>query len=337
MNKQLKKGLQYSFFLGLGIFLTYWQYSKMTSEERDFFMNSIKEANYLYILPVIVMSLLSHLSRAVRWRYLMEPIGYQPLLSNTFATVMIGYLVNSLAPRAGEIAKCTLLGKKEKIPIDKLIGTILIERAIDLLCYFVIIVITISLQYERIEAFLKEFYSKAVMNGGMHPLLKLGIIVAIIIAIVLLLKFTIKRFSKNKFIDKFKDSIHGVKDGFQSIKKLQKKKLFWMHTLIIWTLYLLQIYVGFKAMSFVAHLGFDASFSVLALATLAMILTPGGIGSFPIAVAQILVLYNITYNAALSFGWLMWAATTTIILVVGVLCFIWFEFNKQSSHVQSKI
>ncbi len=336
MNKTVKKILQYSIFLGLGIFLTYWQYSGMKEKDKVDFVKSIREAQYIYLIPVFFMAIISHISRSIRWRYLMQPMGYNPSLVNSFATVMIGYLVNTLAPRAGEVVKCTLLGKREKIPVDKLIGTILIERAIDLLCYFFIIVITVVLQYEKISTFMVAVYHKAVDESATHPLLKMGIYIAVLIVVIFILKWLFKKYKNNAIFDKIKDSLHGVKDGFQSIKKLEKKKLFWFHTFIIWACYLLQIYVGFRAMEFTAHLGIDAAFGVLALGTLAMILTPGGIGSFPIAVMNVLLLYNIAEAQGTAFGWAIWGASTSIIVVVGIICFIWFEINK-SRHEKQRI
>lgn len=337
MHPILKKFLKYGIFLGLGFFLTYWQYNSMTEEDKAFFVKSIKEAAYVYIVPIVVLALLSHLSRAIRWRYLMEPMGYQPLLNNTFATVMIGYLVNTLAPRAGEVAKCTLLSKKEKIPFEKLLGTILIERAIDLFCYFLVIIITILLQYEKIKGLILSIYQKAIEKGGMHPLLKMSLYVILVFVLFFFVKWLIKKYRNINFFKKFENVLSGIKDGFQSIKKLKRKKLFWAHTLLIWSCYLLQIYIGFRAMSFTSHLGFDAAFAVLSLGTLAMILTPGGIGSFPIAVAQVLVVYNISNAAAESFGWVIWGVSTSIIVITGIVCYIWFEVKKQKTHVHNAI
>ncbi len=337
MHKTVKQIFQYSFFLGIGIFLTYWQYNKMTVLQKDFFVESIKTANYIYLIPVFIMAIISHISRSIRWQYLMKPMGATPKLSNTFATVMIGYLVNSLVPRAGEIAKCTLLGKKEDKPVDKLIGTVLIERAIDLLCYAAVIIITVILQFDRIKVIATKLYTTALEKEGMHPLLKATIYIIVIVLLILFIKWLINKFKKNTIIQKIKKVLLGVKDGFQSIKKLENKKYFWLHTAIIWICYLMQIYVGFKAMVFTQHLGVDAAFAVLTMGTLAMIVTPGGIGSFPIAVATVLAVYNIDEIAAESFGWVMWGATTSIILVVGLISFIWFEFNKNKKNEKPSI
>jgi glycosyltransferase 2 family protein len=337
MHKTVKQLLQYSFFLGIGVFLTYWQYNKMTAVQKDFFVDSIKTANYIYLIPVFIMAIISHISRSIRWRYLMKPMGCTPKLSDTFAIVMIGYLVNSLVPRAGEIAKCTLLGKKEDKPVDKLIGTVLIERAIDLLCYAAVIIVTVILQFDRIKVIATKLFTTALEKGGMHPLLKTFLYIIGIILIIMVIKWLIHKFRANIIIQKIKKILLGVKDGFQSIKKLENKKYFWFHTIIIWVCYLMQIFVGFKAMSFTQHLGIDAAFAVLTMGTLAMIVTPGGIGSFPIAVATVLAVYNIDEIAAESFGWVMWGATTSIILVVGIISFIWFEINKNKKNEKPAI
>jgi glycosyltransferase 2 family protein len=328
MHPKLKKTLQYSFFLALGIALTIWQYNKMTADEKTKFLDAIKSAHYIYLLPVIAMSLISHFSRAIRWRYLIQSLGYKAKLTNTFATVMIGYLVNTLLPRAGEVAKCGLLGKKEKIPSEKLLGTIIVERAIDIACYFLLIIITFILQFSRISGFIEEKYDKALATQKMNPFVKYSIIILAFILLIYLLKWLYKKYKDNKVFAKLNGLMVGVKEGFSSINKLQQKKAFWAHTFLIWAMYLLQIYVGFKAMSFTQHLGIDAACVILTIGTLAMILTPGGMGAFPLGVAEVLLLFNIPIEKGNAFGWVIWGVSTSIILVVGIISTIWFERNK---------
>ena len=141
--KKILSVLKYLFFLGIGFFLVWWQFDKMTASQKIQFRESLQHANYWLLLPVIVMALLSHFSRAVRWKILIEPMGYRPKTSNAFYSVMIGYLANTFFPRAGELLKCSMMSKYEKIPLNKLVGTILLERAFDLVCYFVLVIITI--------------------------------------------------------------------------------------------------------------------------------------------------------------------------------------------------
>jgi glycosyltransferase 2 family protein len=330
MHPKLKKILQYSFFLSLGIALTLWQYQKMTEDEKNKFVDAIKNAQYIYLVPVIIMSLLSHYSRAIRWRYLIQSLGYKVKLNNTFATVMIGYLVNTLVPRAGEVAKCGLLGKRENIPPEKLLGTIIVERTIDLASYAVLIVITIALQFSTISGFLSDKYNKAVASNAMNPFVKLAIFALAVIIIILLFKYLYKKLKPNLLFSKLNKLMLGVKEGFSSINKLQNKLAFWLHTIFIWLMYLLQIYVGFKAMSFTANLGIDAACAILTIGTLAMILTPGGMGAFPFGVAEVLLLFAIPIEKGNAFGWVIWGVSTSIILVVGVICVVIFEKNKKS-------
>ena len=136
MRKRLFSILQYIIFLGAGLFLVWWSIHKLSDHDYLEFIGSLKTANYYLLIPVFIIITASHFSRAVRWKILMRSMGYTPKLSNTFCAVMIGYLANFAFPRLGEVLKCTILGKYEKVPPDKLVGTILIERAVDLLTFF---------------------------------------------------------------------------------------------------------------------------------------------------------------------------------------------------------
>src|SRR6476661_3412778 len=135
MRKRLLSILQYIIFLGGGIFLVWWQLRSMTPEEEQDFRNAMSYANYWLVIPVVILCILSHLSRAMRWKLLMEPLGYKPALKNVFSVIMVGYLANAAVPRLGEILKCTFLSRYEKLQVDKLFGTILVERTFDLVCY----------------------------------------------------------------------------------------------------------------------------------------------------------------------------------------------------------
>lgn len=156
MIKKFWSIIKYSFFLGVGVFLVWWQFDKMNNFQREQFYETLLDANYWVVMPVVIMSVLSHVSRAVRWKILIEPLGYKPSIKNTFYTVMCGYVANTFLPRVGEILKCSLLARYEKIPINKLLGTIVIERIFDLICYFILIVITFLIQLNYISDFVKQ-------------------------------------------------------------------------------------------------------------------------------------------------------------------------------------
>lgn len=334
MKKKILSILQYLFFLGGGIFLIWWQFHKMTPDQELKFKTALSNVNFGLIFPIVLLSLASHLSRSMRWRILIEPLGHKPSLLNTFGVTMVGYLANSFVPRLGEILKCTLLGKYEKIPPQKLIGTIVVERVFDFICYLIFIVFTVMIQYKLVGNFVKTNLQELVHTKNGFPIwAKSLIIIGIIILVFFLLKVLAKKYRHNTAIQKIKKFTNGLAEGFATIKNLKRKGWFLFHTLLIWSMYLLQIYIGFWAIAEVSHLGLDAACSVLTLATLAMIITPGGLGTFPTAVYLVLQLYKIDIAVGEAFGWLMWGATTSIILIFGLFFLtLLFFTNKNKKY-----
>lgn len=336
MNKRLISILQYSVFLGAGIFLVWWQLKGMTGEQKNQFVTALRSANYWLIIPIVFMSLLSHLSRAYRWKLLLEPLDYHPKIKNVFAVTMVGYLANAAIPRLGEILKCTFLSKYEKIKVDKLVGSILIERTFDLVCFMIFIGITVLIQIDKIGSFMKEKIASFGENTGMPLWVKAIIILGIVLLVYFLLKFLARKYPASKTIITLHNFFKGIGQGFIAIKKLKKRNLFIAHTLFIWAMYLLQIYIGFMAMEHTASLDLRAACSVLVLATFAMIITPNGIGLFPIFVMQTLVLYGIDPDYGKAFGWLIWGVATTIILVVGFICLLLLPYiNKIKNEINT--
>ncbi|MEP7165035.1 MAG: lysylphosphatidylglycerol synthase transmembrane domain-containing protein [Ferruginibacter sp.] len=333
MRKRLFSIMQYIIFLGGGLFLVWWQLKSMTAEQKTAFIAAFQHANYWLLFPVIIAILLGHVSRAMRWKLMMEPLGYDPALKNVFAVTMIGYFANAAIPRLGEILKCTFLARYEHLKVDKLVGTIIIERAFDFFCYLVFICITILIQIDLIGDYVQGKLKLIALTPGLPLWGKLLIILFVLLVILLFTKFLLKRFPENKIIIKVNGFINGMMEGFRSIATLKRRKAFLLHTLFIWSMYLLEIYMGFYAMEGTAHLSIKAGFSVLSLATLAMIITPGGIGSFPIFVMETLLIYNISPTLGIAFGWLMWGIFTGIIIIAGILALLLLPYmNKNKMH-----
>ena len=322
MNKRVLNILKYIFFIGGGIFLVWWQFHQMTESQEKKFIYAITHAKYWVLIPVIAMSLASHLSRSIRWRILIEPLGYKPSIFNTFSATMVGYLANSFLPRLGEIIKCTMLGKYEKIPPQKLIGTIVVERLFDIICYIIFIIITVLIQYKRVGAFASERFKDINHKGGIPLWGKFAIGIAVITLVIYALRWMYSKYDSSRPVQKVKSFTMGIAEGLATVKKLKNRGWFIFHTIFIWTMYLMQIYIGFIAITEVSHLNLAAACGVLTLATLAMIVTPNGLGTFPAAVFLVLQLYKIDDVIGEAFGWLMWGTTTFIILVFGSLFLI---------------
>ncbi len=333
MSKRLLSILQYIIFFGGGIFLVWWQLSGMTADQKLQFKNALLNANYWLVIPIVFMNLASHLSRSYRWKLLLEPMGYHPKIKNVFAVTMVGYLANSAVPRLGEILKCTFLSKYEKIKVDNLIGSIVIERTFDVICFMLFIALTVLIQLKTIGSFVQQKINELGADNSFPFWAKALIGIAFFVAIFYGLKFLSKRYPQNKLLVKINSFTSGLITGFASIKNLKKRKTFLAHTVFIWSMYLLQIYIAFNAIEQTQHLTLKAACSVLTISTLAMIITPNGIGLFPLFVKQTLVAYSIgeVYGEAL--GWLIWSVSTLIIIIAGLISLLLLPYiNKQKNE-----
>lgn len=331
MRKRIFSILQYIIFLGGGIFLVWWQLKSMTAEQKTAFIDAFREANYWLLFPVIIAIFLGHISRAMRWKLMMEPLGYNPKLKNVFASVMVGYFANAAIPRLGEILRCTFLARYEKLKVDKLVGTIIVERAFDFFCYLVFIGITVLIQIDVVGDYVESKLQLIALAPGLPIWAKLLIAAGIFLTVLFFIRLLFKKFPENKIIQKVNGFLMGMAEGFISIKNLKRRWAFIFHTLFIWTMYLLEIYMGFYAMEGTSHLSIKAGCSVLSLATLAMIATPGGIGSFPIFVKETLLIYGIASTLGIAFGWLMWGIFTGIIIIAGLLALLLLPYMNKNN------
>jgi glycosyltransferase 2 family protein len=336
MRKKILSSLQYIIFLGGGLLLVWWQLHGMTALERIDFKHAISNANYILVLPVILMNLTSHLVRSMRWKLLMEPLGFNPTLKNVFGVTMVGYFANSAVPRLGEVLKCTMLAKYEKLKVDKLIGTIIIERTFDLVCYFILIAITVFIQIDVIGGYVKEKLTKYAASTAIPIWAELIILLVAIFLIVFIFRKIFSLYPNNTILIKIKDFAAGIGKGIATVRILKERRLFIIYTLFIWAMYLLQIYIGFKAMESTAGLSIKAACAVLSLSTLAMIVTPGGIGSFPIFVMQTLSIYGVASSQGKAFGWLIWGISTGLIILAGLVSLILLPYiNKKKNEIDT--
>ena len=322
--------LKFLFFLSLGLFLIWISTKSLTKEEVETVKSQLLSANYNILVPSVLIILLSHFIRALRWKMMIVPISYKPSLFNVFLSVLIGFFFNLIFPRLGELMKCTLLGKHEKIPVDKLVGTIVAERLIDVFCLLLVISVTIISQYKRVGNYAKEligsFYEKVQYNINNAITLSM-----ILLTLVVLGFIAFKRFQKIKSIEKIKSIIKGILTGFVSIRKIEKKGLFIFYTFSIWFLYLYCIKIGFLAINEISTLGWIPSLTILTFGSFAMIATQGGIGAYQLAVQKTLVLFGIREVTGLAFGWLMWSVQTIFLMVAGpISLLIMTIINKKS-------
>jgi uncharacterized protein (TIRG00374 family) len=270
----------------------------------------------------------SHFLRALRWRLIMEPLGYKPSIINTFLAVLIGYLANLAVPRLGEVLKCTLLSKYEKVPAEKIVGTIVAERAFDVLSLGIVFLLALVLQFNVIETGWHQLMSQkanAPLETNNHNTLYI-FIGLVLVAILILFVFRTKL---QKTIANIKHIIKGIWEGVISATKLKKHNLFFLYSFGIWFMYLSATYIGLMGTEGTAS-SFATAISCLAYASIGMILTPGGIGAYAYLMAKVLELNGVEYTLGLANGTVQWFAQFLITIVLGGLSLIILPIiNKQ--------
>lgn len=316
MNPKINRILTITLPLLLGVFLVWYSLSQISIKK---LIEYFEVADYTYILLGIFFGLLSHLSRAYRWRFQLEPMGYNIKLGNSIMAVFATYLINYTIPRAGEVARASILTNYEGVPFEKGFGTIVAERIADLIVMLGIIAVTLFLQFDFIYGFLVEKFnpSKIAMAA-----------VVVILMVVLFFRFVKK--SSSKVALKIKSFVNGLVEGALSIFKMKKKWAFIFHTLFIWSMYVLMFYVTSFALEDTSSIPFAAILIGFIAASFSIAATNGGVGSYPEAIVLAFSLFNLPDDPSRAFGWIMWGAQTLLIIVFGGLSLIYLPiFNRK--------
>ena len=328
MTKNTKTAINTLVFLTLGGFLFYWA---IKNQDIDELWKQIKQVNLFWVGLSMLCGIISHLLRALRWNLLLEPMNYKASTANSFHAVILGYLVNMALPRVGEITRPAILGKLEKIPFNKLVGTVLIERVVDLFITLFLALLIFIIQFQLITDFFQDLFVE--LNGS-----SIGLLLGLTIVSITTLYFAyLKRkwFYKLSVIQKFKSFIEGIIDGIKAIFSLRRKALFITYSLLIWVMYFLMPFLIFYAFDGTSHLGISAGFTVLLFGTIAMIIPiPGGIGTFEVLVPEALNIYGISSSVASSYTLMTHAIQFFVIAGVGIFSIVYviFKLKKTSNH-----
>jgi len=318
----LKKALKVILPLLIGAGILYYYLSGFTSEQLDEIYQNIKSADYKWLVISLVLGLLSHIIRAYRWNYLLATLDYHPRKTNLVLTVGLSYLLNLIVPRAGEVGRAVSLAKYEKeIQFEKAFGTIVAERMADMVFLLLFILLALFLQFDLIYALLEPKLPKS-------PYLLAGEFLLVIIGFWFLFKWATK--SKSVIILKIRSFIAGLLQGMHSILKMPHKWWFIIQTVIIWLLYVAMFWVVLLAFPETAHLGIDAVLVAFIAGSIAMVISNGGFGVYPVFVAEALLLYGVSKETGTAFGLLMWTAQTLLVIVFGLFCMVLLPvYNKK--------
>lgn len=318
MTKTVKTFAQYTFIFGVTALLIWISLRGIAGDDKGaFLLETWQSANKKWLLLMAVIAMVSHVIRAERWRMLLASSGYRSKLGNSFLSLMVGYLINLVIPRGGELSRCYNLYKLENTPVEISFGTVVVERIVDLVCLLLLIGLAFIVESDKLASFVG---SLPVGKGSNFQLVALGVLALVLIAagIVWLLRRNPKL---NKLI---KRTWEGFKGGLLSVFRLQRKGLFISYSLAIWALYFLMSYTVVLAFPETRHLGIEAVLSLFAIGAIAMAVPlPGGTGSYHVLVPQGLVLlYHVPEGDAVAFTFIFHGWQTAILIAGGALSLI---------------
>lgn len=319
------KWAKYIFFLFLGIGLAYLAFK---NQDPKTLISQLKDVNYSWVLASIVFGFIAIVSRGLRWVILLKNLNYSTGKLNSIYAVAIGYFTNIAVPRAGEITRCTSLNQTENIPIDKLFGTIILERAIDFIFLIGLSLLVLILKFELFLDFLGIIFVGQTIE--IKSLIFIGLS-AIALTVILILFFK-KIFKNFNFYIKIKEFIIGVKDGFKSIHGLENKAIFWAHTLLIWIMYLMMTYICFFSIEATQMLTLVDGLYAMIIGGYGMVApVQGGIGAYHYIVKEGLMLISISEDSALLFATIVHTAQTLMTLSVGGISILMVFLSKRKA------
>ncbi len=323
MSSKLRTILKLTLPLLLGIGLVWYSISQITfSELVQYFRN----ANYTWIGLGVVLGILSHLSRAYRWKYMIEPMGYKLRFANSTMAVFAAYLINYTIPRAGEISRASIIANYEGVPFEKGFGTIVAERVADMLVMSGIIMITLFLEFEFIWQFFNERFDA----------LKIALGIGLLLVLAWLFYGFVSK-SGSRLAKRIRNFISGLIEGVMSIFRMKYKWAFIGHTLFIWLMYIMMFYVTSFTLEETSNIPLAAILIGFISGSFSIAATNGGIGSYPVAVFAAFTLFGIGKDPSIAFGWIMWTSQTLMIIVLGGLSLLYLPlYNRRNKPTGQK-
>lgn len=333
-----KNFIQFVLFLGVGLGILYFVFRKQEAAYQeqcaldgipttdcsllDKVVTDFSSSNFYWLGLVVLLFVISNFSRAARWKMLLKPLGYTPRYINLLFSIFIGYIANLGLPRLGELIRATSLAKVEKVPVEKVVGTIVVDRIVDMLSFVVVFAIALVFESDTLFGYLAEKGSlpgKALLTNPIFWVVSLGLV-----GLVAYLFKSRQKFSHNVIYKKVNNILKGLGEGIKTISKLDNIPGFLLHSLVIWVMYYLMTYLCFNAFAPTAHLGPQAGLLVFVFASLGMIVpSPGGMGTYHAMVVAGLALYGIPEGDSFSFANIIFFAIQLFgIAILGLLSWI---------------
>lgn len=331
MKNTIIKSIKFTLFLAIGAFIFWLIYKDQDIERIKMVLKN--EVNYFWIVISLIIGLFSHVSRTIRWGLMIEPISHKPRFIYTFLAVMVGYLMNLAFPRMGEVTRCGVMARYEKVSFSKLLGTVVAERAVDMISLMVLLFIVVISQFGEMLKFLDK---NPEIESKLSSLISSPLLIIILLGIVLAVFIFRKSLKNTLFYKKLNAFLMNLKEGFISIRLIRKKGWFLFHSAAIWILYYLMLYTVFFAFEFTSNLNPIAALTTFVLASFGMVApVQGGIGAWHFMAIEGLSLYGIAYENAIIFAFVAHASMTLMIIVLGIISLLVLPFIKQRNTVST--
>jgi glycosyltransferase 2 family protein len=328
LKSRLLVTLRYLLLLAVGLGLLWFAFKDQNFSE---LLSKIYGANPYWLGLSILLAIMAFMSRAVRWVLLMEPLGKKPGVLNAFYALLIGYLANLGLPRAGEITRCAVLSKSEDMKFNSLIGTVIIERIIDLLMLLFTMTLVAILEYDLLWGFLRDkilIPISSKLTFIYNPFVIVGLILFVVVLFFINRKS--EKTGESKIRTKIRQIIHEIGNGFKSVMRMKRTGWFVFHTLLIWTIYFLMTWVCFFCLESTSDLDAKAGLFILVAGGLGMSApVQGGIGAYHVIVSEGLQLFNISKIDGLTYATLVHTSQTLLVIVLGSLSLIMVFLTKK--------
>ena len=340
LKKILPDILKMILFLGLGVLFIWLSIKDLSKEDIRMIFSSMSLVNnargWFFIFLAVSAIVAADIIRAARAKLLLKSIHYKPRFSMMFYSVMVCYIANLALPRLGEILRCSFLQRYENIPFQKTLGTVILERAVDVVCWLFLLVIALLLNNDLLSQLIVDQSSQTTLQEwfAQKGLSYVGnflmyIILVLIVLLVVLIRVTRKWWQKRPTLVKVADFLKGIWRGFVSIKNIPKPWHFVFWTVTMWICYYLGIYLFFQSLPFMQHVGHGAAFTVLVFGTIAFMISQGGLGAYPLITAGIVMLYGVPYTQGLAAGWIGWILQTAVSLILGLISLLLTSFYNR--------
>ncbi|HIK67940.1 MAG TPA: flippase-like domain-containing protein [Flavobacteriales bacterium] len=317
----IKKTLTLIGFFAIGIFL-FLKLMDMVEDKAELF-DYMSSAPWWAIILTFIMGLLAIISRGLRWIILLEPMGYTASKFMAICAVAFGYFSNTFVPRSGELVRCAALNSTDDIPVNKLFGTVITERVVDLSMLLILMIIAFSTNLDAVLTLLDKIQ---LPQGTTLFFATLAFVSVAIVGFIIIRKSI-----------KISEFVSGIGDGIRSVLTMKRRKAFILHTFFIWIMYFCMSYFLFKAMKGVNDIGILDALWVMVAGGFGMVFpTPGGIGSYQWAVT--LGFESIDYEKLIGVAVanVVWITQTSMVIFTGALGYLFIVVNRLSLKKISK-